>query len=104
MTVACTGASEKALVRAGITDFAKIYLHPGHHAGYFPGARPISMKLLFRPADGLLLGAQAVGEEGVDKRIDVIAMALQKGGTVFDLEEAEVCYAPQFGAAKEQNR
>lgn len=101
MTVACTGASEKALVRAGITDFAKIYLHPGHHAGYFPGARPISMKLLFRPGDGLLLGAQAVGEEGVDKRIDVIAMALQKGGTVFDLEEAEVCYAPQFGAAKD---
>jgi NADPH-dependent 2,4-dienoyl-CoA reductase/sulfur reductase-like enzyme/rhodanese-related sulfurtransferase len=101
MTVACTGASEKALVRAGITDFAKIYLHPGHHAGYFPGARPISMKLLFRPGDGLLLGAQAVGEEGVDKRIDVIAMAIQKGGTVFDLEEAEVCYAPQFGAAKD---
>lgn len=100
MTVAMTGASEKTLVRNKI-PFEKIYLHPGHHAGYYPDAHPIDMKLLFSPESGKILGAQAVGYEGVDKRIDVIAMALQKGGTVYDLEEAELCYAPQYGAAKD---
>jgi rhodanese-related sulfurtransferase len=69
--------------------------------GYYPGARPIHMKLLFSSEDGRILGAQAVGEEGVARRIDVIAMALQMGGTVFELEEAELCYAPQYGAAKD---
>ena len=101
IVIASTGASEKALVRAGITDFEKVYLHPGHHVGYYPGARPIHLKLLFRPSDGRVLGAQAIGEEGVEKRIDVIAMAIQLGGTVHDLGEAELCYAPQFGAAKD---
>jgi len=101
LTVAITGASEKVLQRAGIEHYAKIYLHPGSHVGYYPGARPIHMKLLFSSEDGRILGAQAVGEEGVARRIDVIAMALQLGGTVFDLEEAELCYAPQFGAAKD---
>lgn len=101
LTVACTGASEKSLRRAGITDYEKIYLHPGHHVSYFPGAKPINLKLVFRTSDGRILGAQAVGEEDVDKRIDVIATAIQLGGTVFDLEEAELCYAPQFGAAKD---
>jgi len=101
LTVACTGASEKALRRAGITAYEKIYLHPGHHAGYYPGARPIHVKLLFSTDDGRVLGAQAVGEEGVERRIDVIATMIQMGGTVFDLEEAELCYAPQFGAAKD---
>ena len=101
LTAAVTGASEKALRRAGREDFEVVYLHPGHHVGYFPGARPIHIKLIFRKPDGLILGAQAVGEEGVDRRIDVIAMAIQKGATVFDLEEAELCYAPQFGAAKD---
>lgn len=101
MTVAVTGANERSLARAGITDYERIYLHPGHHVGYFPGARPIHIKLLFDRADGRVLGAQAVGEEGVARRIDVISMAIQKGGTVFDLEEAELCYAPQFGAAKD---
>lgn len=101
LTVAITGASEKALQRAGCTGYAKIYLHPGSHAGYYPGAKPIHMKVLFARADGRLLGAQAVGEEGVARRIDVIAMAMQLGGTVYDLEEAELCYAPQFGAAKD---
>jgi NADPH-dependent 2,4-dienoyl-CoA reductase/sulfur reductase-like enzyme/rhodanese-related sulfurtransferase len=101
LTVASTGASEKGLRRAGVTDFAKIYLHPGHHAGYYPGAKPIHLKLLFSTRDGRILGAQAVGEEGVEKRIDVIAMALQLGGTVHDLAEAELCYAPQFGSAKD---
>lgn len=101
MTIACTGASEKALRREGFDNFGVVYLHPGHHAGYFPGAKPISLKLLFCLTDGRILGAQGVGEEGVDKRIDVIATTIQHGGTVFDLEESELCYAPQFGAAKD---
>ncbi len=97
---AMTGASEKTLKRAGI-PYEKIYLHPGHHAGYFPNAKPIDIKLMFSPADGKILGAQAVGQEGVEKRIDVISMALQMRATVYDIEEAELCYAPQFGAAKD---
>jgi NADPH-dependent 2,4-dienoyl-CoA reductase/sulfur reductase-like enzyme/rhodanese-related sulfurtransferase len=105
ITVAATGMSEKALNRQKIggqeLDYEKIYLHPLHHVDYYPGAKPISMKLIFSTKDGRILGAQAVGEEGVEKRIDVIAMAIQKGATVFDLEEAELCYAPQFGAAKD---
>lgn len=101
LTVACTGASEKGLLRAGVVDFEKIYLHPGHHAGYYPGAKPIRLKLLFRPSDGKILGAQAVGREGVEKRIDVIAALVQMGATVRDLAEAELCYAPQFGGAKD---
>lgn len=101
LTVACTGASEKGLRRAGVTAFEKVYLHPGHHAAYYPGAKPIQLKLLFSVPDGRILGAQAVGVEGVEKRIDVIATALQMGGTVRDLAEAELCYAPQFGGAKD---
>ncbi|MFN8544561.1 MAG: FAD-dependent oxidoreductase [Candidatus Binatia bacterium] len=101
MTVASTGASEKGLRRAGVTGFEKVYLHPGHHAGYYPGAKPIHLKLLFSVPDGRILGAQAVGTEGVEKRIDVIATAIQFGGTVHDLAEAELGYAPQFGAAKD---
>lgn len=101
LTVASTGASEKGLRRAGVTSFERIYLHPGHHAGYYPGARPIHLKLIFSVPDGRILGAQAVGEEGAEKRIDVIATAIQFGGTVHDLAEAELCYAPQFGAAKD---
>jgi NADPH-dependent 2,4-dienoyl-CoA reductase/sulfur reductase-like enzyme/rhodanese-related sulfurtransferase len=101
MTVAATGASEKGLRRAGRSDFAKVYLHPGHHAGYYPGAQPIHIKLLFSTPDGRILGAQAIGTEGVDKRIDVIATAMQLGGTVHDLAQAELCYAPQYGSAKD---
>ncbi len=101
LTVASTGASEKGLRRAGVTQFEKVYLHPGHHAGYYPGARPIHLKLLFSTPDGRILGAQAVGHEGVEKRIDVIATAIQFAGTVHDLADAELCYAPQFGAAKD---
>jgi NADPH-dependent 2,4-dienoyl-CoA reductase/sulfur reductase-like enzyme/rhodanese-related sulfurtransferase len=100
LIVAATGASEKTLKRVGMA-YEKVYLHPGHHVGYYPGAKPIDMKLLFSPQEGRILGAQAVGEEGVEKRMDVIAMALQNRATVFDLEEAELCYAPQFGAAKD---
>ncbi|MFC1994409.1 FAD-dependent oxidoreductase [Chloroflexota bacterium] len=105
ITIASTGASEKTLRKHSIAgkpaDFEKIYLHPGHHAAYYPGAKPMTMKLIFSNGDGRILGAQTVGEEGVDKRIDVISMAIQRGSTVFDLEEAELCYAPQFGTAKD---
>ena len=98
--VAWTGLNEKTLVRMGDNDFEKIYLYPNSHAGYYPGATLLAMKVIFRKSDGRLLGAQAVGREGVDKRIDALAMAIQLGGTVYDLEECELCYAPQFGMAK----
>ncbi len=105
LTVAITGASEKILKRCGIRNspakYEKIYLHPGQHAGYYPGVKPITIKLIFSTEDGRILGAQAVGEEGVAKRIDVIAAAVQMGATVFDLEEVELCYAPQYGTAKD---
>ncbi len=101
LVVASTGASEKLLGRLGDTDFEKSYLFPNSHASYYPGAKMISIKVIFRKSDGRLLGAQAVGEEGVDSRINAIAMAIQLGGTVYDLEEAELCYAPQFSGAKD---
>jgi NADPH-dependent 2,4-dienoyl-CoA reductase/sulfur reductase-like enzyme/rhodanese-related sulfurtransferase len=105
LAAAFTGPSEKALKQMGIwngsAQFEKVYLHPGHHAGYYPGSSPISLKLIFSKADGRIISAQAVGEKGVEKRIDVISMAIQKNATVFDLEEAELCYAPQFGSAKD---
>jgi rhodanese-related sulfurtransferase len=101
LTIASTGASEKGLRRAGVKNFEKIYLHPGHHAAYYPGAQRIHLKLLFSTPDGRILGAQAIGRAGVEKRIDVIATVIQFGGTVHDLESAELCYAPQFGAAKD---
>jgi rhodanese-related sulfurtransferase len=100
LTLAMTGATEKSLRRAGI-PFEKSYTHAVHHASYYPGAERIALKLLFAPDSGRVLGAQAVGRSGVEKRIDVIAMAIQKGATVFDLEEAELCYAPQYGSAKD---
>jgi NADPH-dependent 2,4-dienoyl-CoA reductase/sulfur reductase-like enzyme len=77
LTAACTGANEKALRRAGI-PFQAIHLHPGSHAGYYPGADPIALKILFGPDTGKLLGAQAIGRDGVDKRIDVLATALKR--------------------------
>ncbi len=100
LAVAATGASEKALEKAG-RKYAKVYLHPGSHAGYYPNAYPIAMKLLYDPDDGKVLGGQAVGAEGVDKRIDVIATAISAGMTVYDLEHLELCYAPPFGSAKD---
>ena len=100
---AWTGASEKTLKRVGDADYEKIYLFPNAHAGYYPGAKMLGMKVLFRKSDGRLLGAQALGEDGpaVDKRISALAVALQMHATVYDLEEAELCYAPQFGSAKD---
>ena len=100
LAFAMTGASEAGLVRAG-RAFRRIYVHPAHHATYYPGARPIDLKLLFDPQDGRILGAQAVGASGVDKRIDVIAIAIRAGLTVYDLEDVELCYAPPFGSAKD---
>ena len=100
-TVASTGVSEKLLNKRGDTDYEKIYLYPFSHAVYYPGATTLSIKVLFRKSDGRLLGAQAVGEGGGDKRIDAIAMAIQMGCTVYDLEESELCYAPPFGSAKD---
>jgi NADPH-dependent 2,4-dienoyl-CoA reductase/sulfur reductase-like enzyme/peroxiredoxin family protein/rhodanese-related sulfurtransferase/TusA-related sulfurtransferase len=96
-----TGASEKALRQAGRTDYEKVYVHPMQHAGYFPGASPLSIKLLFSKTDGRVLGGQVTGTEGVDKRVDVLATAVQASMTVYDLEEAELAYAPQYGSAKD---
>lgn len=100
MTAAMTGHSEK-LLRSHSMPYEKIYVHPSDHAGYYPGANSMSLKLLFDPTTGAILGAQCVGKTGVDKRIDVIAMAIQAGMTVMDLEEVELCYAPQYGHAKD---
>ena len=98
---AWTGASEKTLKRIGDTDYEKIYYYPNSHAGYYPGAKLMAIKVLFRKSNGRLLGAQALGTDGVDKRIDVFATMIQLGATIYDLEEAELCYAPQFGSAKD---
>ena len=100
VTLAATGASEKALKKIGI-PYQKVFTHSLHHAGYYPGAEMMTIKLLFAPGDGRVLGAQIAGKAGVDKRIDVLAMAIQRRSTVFDLEEAELCYAPQYGSAKD---
>lgn len=99
-TAAMTGASEKTLRRLG-RPFRKVYLHPGSHAGYYPGAEPMQIKLLFDPNGGAILGAQIMGGEGVDKRIDVLATALRGGMTVFDLEQLELAYAPPYSSAKD---
>jgi rhodanese-related sulfurtransferase len=100
-TVAWTGVSEKTLIRLGNTDYEKIYLYPNSHAGYYPGAMLIAMKVIFRKSDGRLLGAQAIGRDAVEKRIDVMAAMIQMGGTIYDMEEAELCYAPAYGSAKD---
>ncbi len=99
-TAAMTGASEKVLKRRQ-QPYRAVYVQPGHHAGYYPGAEPMTLKLLFDPVTGKILGAQAVGGAGIDKRIDVLAVAIQAGMTVFDLEEMELAYAPQYGSAKD---
>jgi NADPH-dependent 2,4-dienoyl-CoA reductase/sulfur reductase-like enzyme/rhodanese-related sulfurtransferase len=99
-TAASTGASEKVL-RHALRPYRMVFVHPTHHAGYYPGAEGLTLKLLFDPRTGQILGAQAVGGAGVDKRIDVLAVAIQAGMTVFDLEEMELAYAPQYGSAKD---
>ncbi len=100
---AWTGVSEKTLKKLGDTDYEKIYLFPNSHAGYYPGAKMLGFKVIFRKSNGRLLGAQALGQDGpaVDKRISALASFIQMGATIYDLEEAELCYAPQFGSAKD---
>ncbi|MFI7341176.1 FAD-dependent oxidoreductase [Streptomyces sp. NPDC050085] len=100
LTAAATGWNEKRLRAAG-RAFQAIHLHPGSHAGYYPGASPIALKLLFDPSDLRILGAQAVGADGVDKRIDVIATAIAGGLTAPDLADLELAYAPPYGSAKD---
>lgn len=96
---ATTGSSEKSLRAAGLPFYA-VHLHPAHHAGYYPGARNLHFKLIFAP-DGRVLGAQATGPEGVDKRIDVIATAIRAGMTVHDLADLELAYAPPFSSVRD---
>ncbi|MHB0998973.1 MAG: FAD-dependent oxidoreductase [Armatimonadota bacterium] len=100
LSVGMTGINEKSLKRIN-KAYQKVYVHPASHASYYPGAAPISLKLLFDPENGKILGAQAVGSDGVDKRIDVMAVAIRAGMTVYDLEEMELSYAPPYGSAKD---
>ncbi len=100
LVIATTGNNEKLLKRYNI-PYQKSYTQNSSHAGYYPGAIPLSIKLLFTPDTGRILGAQIVGYEGVDKRIDVLATALRAKMTVFDLEELELAYAPPFSSAKD---
>ncbi len=99
--IAQTGASEKLLKQLGETDFEKIFIYPNSHAGYYPDAKLLVTKVIFRKSDGKLLGAQVLGEDGVPKRIDSYAMAIQMGCTIYDLEESELCYAPPYSSAKD---
>lgn len=99
-TVASTGANEKTLQRLN-KAYNKVYVHGNDHAGYYPGASMMTLKILFAPDTGKLLGAQAGGGVGIDKRIDVLAVALRAGLTVYDLEQFELSYAPPFGSAKD---
>ncbi|MFD0619484.1 CoA-disulfide reductase [Paenibacillus sp. GCM10027629] len=100
LTAAVTGSNEKTLSKLGI-DYEVIHVHPSSHAGYYPGASPISLKLVFNKETGQIYGAQAVGADGVDKRIDVIATAIKGGLTVLDLPDLELSYAPPFSSAKD---
>ena len=100
LAVASTGLNEKTLQRKKMA-YEKVYVHAANHAGYYPGAHPVTLKLLFNPQSGAILGAQAVGKEGVDKRIDVISVAQRAGLTVYDLQDLELCYAPPFGSARD---
>lgn len=99
LTAAVTGPTSRRLTAVGV-EHRTIHLHPGNHAGYYPGAQAIHLAVTFAP-DGRLLGAQAVGRDGVDKRIDVLAVALRAGMDVDDLAELELAYAPPFGSAKD---
>jgi NADPH-dependent 2,4-dienoyl-CoA reductase/sulfur reductase-like enzyme/rhodanese-related sulfurtransferase len=100
LAIASTGSNEKTLVRQGI-PFMVSYTHSGSHASYYPGSSPMAIKLIFSPSSGNILGAQIVGSDGVDKRIDVLATAIHAGMTVLDLEELELAYAPPFSSAKD---
>lgn len=100
LTVAAAGANAKLLQRNNI-PYISSYTHGASHAGYYPGAVPLSIKILFAPENGKLLGAQIVGFNGVDKRIEMLAQVIQRGGTVHDLTELEHAYAPPYSSAKD---
>jgi len=100
MVAGGTGATKRQLDAAGV-DYRIVHVHPSGHAGYYPGTAMMHIKLLFSPEDGKVLGAQACGFDGVDKRLDLFAMAIRAGLTVYDLEEQELAYAPPFGSAKD---
>lgn len=100
LTVAMTGATEKELKKANV-KYEKVYLHPANHVGYYPGSQQMHIKMLFSKPEGKVLGAQIVGKDGVDKRIDVFATAIRAGMTVFDLQELELAYAPPYGSGKD---
>ncbi len=101
-TAAVVGINEKTATKAGI-PYKTAYAHPASHASYYPGSESITMKLLYNPDNGRILGMQAVGKHGVDKRIDVIAVAIKAGMSVFDLEEMELAYAPPYGSTRDAN-
>lgn len=100
LTAGMTGVTETRLKQLG-RDYRKVHVHPNGHASYYPGTHPMHLKVLFDPVDGRLLGAQAVGVDGVDKRIDVLAVALRAQMTIEDLEHLELAYAPPYGSAKD---
>ncbi|MBY7855735.1 FAD-dependent oxidoreductase [Vibrio fluvialis] len=100
LAVASTGKNEKQLKRAGI-EYEKVYVHTASHASYYPGAEIVSFKMLFDPKSGKIFGAQAVGQDGIDKRIDVMAVAQRAGMTVEQLQHLELTYAPPYGSAKD---
>ncbi|MGL4735267.1 MAG: FAD-dependent oxidoreductase [Enterovibrio sp.] len=100
LAVASTGKNEKQLKREG-TAYEKVYVHTASHASYYPGAEVVSFKMLFDPQTGKIFGAQAVGKDGIDKRIDVMAVAQRAGMTVEQLQHLELTYAPPFGSAKD---
>ncbi|WP_114782615.1 CoA-disulfide reductase [Botryobacter ruber] len=100
LTAATTGNNEKTLQKLGI-PYLVAHIHPNAHAGYYPGATPLALKLIFSPEDGRIFGAQAVGEKGADKRIDVLATAIKAGLTALDLPELELAYAPPYSSAKD---
>ncbi|WP_458414362.1 CoA-disulfide reductase [Schinkia sp. CFF1] len=100
-TAASTGNNEKTLKRVGITNYEVVHIHPGSHAGYYPGAAQIALKVIFDKQTGKIYGAQGIGKDGVDKRIDVIATAIKGGLTVLDLPDLELAYAPPYSSAKD---
>lgn len=99
-TVATTGNNEKTLKRLGM-DYEVIHIHPSSHAGYYPGSFPIAYKMTFDPKNGRIFGAQGVGIDGVEKRIDIIATAIKGNLTIYDLQDVEPCYAPPYNSAKD---
>lgn len=100
LAVASTGKNEKQLKREGV-EYQKVYVHTASHASYYPGAEVVSFKMLFDPKSGKIFGAQAVGKDGIDKRIDVMAVAQRAGMTVDQLQHLELTYAPPYGSAKD---